>query len=411
MVHVKRPMSASAALALVACISSMGCAEPEPDDANLEVGLSTAPLIGTTLFSDAFPGNFNAWPNRSSFGWAVVGSVASPASYALLPAGRSGTPVARVGTCGGTCMIQSPTFSLAGANAVSLEFSVSTTLSATTDYVGVRAFDGSTWSDVGAPWTRATGSTNWRRVTIDLTAYRGLDNFRFALYGRSLESADSAQFDDVQLIAAYATAACGDGVRSGNEACDGSDFGGETCVGLGFNGGVLSCTSSCTLDTNQCTDQAPGGVDCRNSATWPAAWVQFEDEVLVLVNQRRAAGASCASTAYPAVGAVIANDKLRQASRCHSLDMATQDYFSHTGLDGSNPGARIAAAGYRATTWGENIAAGYTTPQQVMDGWMASEGHCINIMNRNFQQLGVGYGFDIAASYDHYWTQDFGAGN
>jgi uncharacterized protein YkwD len=247
------------------------------------------------------------------------------------------------------------------ATAVSLELSVSSTLSSSSDYVGVRVYDGGSWRDLGAPWTSATGTASWRRVTLDVSAYAGASNFRFALYGRSLENGDSAQFDDVTLLA--------------------------------------------TLDT-----APPGELDCRNPSTWPAVWTQFEDDVLVLVNQRRAAGATCGSTVYPAVAAVASNAKLREAARCHSIDMATQDYFSHTGLDGSNPGARIAAAGYRASAWGENIAAGYRTPQQVVDGWMTSPGHCTNIMSRNYAHLGNGYALDSASSYDHYWTQAFGNG-
>lgn len=349
----------------------------------------------------------NAWPTRNA-AWTTSASLASSASYALLPA-PSGVPVARVGSCWGTCSLQSPTLDLAGATAVSLELSLSSTLSSSTDYVGVRAYDGSAWRDVGAPWTGSSGSASWRRVTIDLSAFAGVRSFRFALYGRSLESGDSAQFDDVALIAAF-DSSCGDGARSGNEACDGGDLAGNTCVGLGFTGGSLSCSSSCTLDTSQCSDQTPGGIDCRNPSTWPAAWTQFEDEVLVLVDQRRAAGATCGTTAYPAVPAVAFNAKLREAARCHSLDMATQNYFSHTGLDGSDPGDRIGAAGYAATRWGENIAAGYRSAQQVVDGWMGSPGHCVNIMNRNYAHLGNGYAFDSASAYDHYWTQEFGNG-
>jgi uncharacterized protein YkwD len=342
------------------CLLSIGCAvsvEDRADDG--VVSVNAAALTGTTLFADSFStGSLNAWPARNS-AWTTTSTLASSTSYALLPA-RSGAPVARVGTCWGTCSLQSPVLDLAGATAVSLELSLSSTLSSGLDYVGVRVYDGSTWRDLGAPWTSATGTTTWRRVALDLSAFAGARSFRFALYGRSLENGDSAQFDDVTLIAAF--------------------------------------------------DSTPGGVDCRNPVTWPATWTQFEDEVLVLVNQRRAAGATCGTTPYPAVPAVAFNEKLREAARCHSLDMATQDYFSHTGLDGSNPGARIAATGYRASAWGENIAAGYRTPQEVVDGWMTSPGHCTNIMNRNYAHLGNGYAFDSASSYDHYWTQDFGSG-
>lgn len=54
------------------------------------------------------------------------------------------------------------------------------------------------------------------------------------------------------------------------------------------------------------------------------------------------------------------------------------------------------------------IAAGYTTPAAVVNGWMMSPGHCMNIMSGNFKEIGVGYAYNSMSSYKHYWTQDFG---
>ncbi len=88
--------------------------------------------------------------------------------------------------------------------------------------------------------------------------------------------------------------------------------------------------------------------------------------------------------------------------------MAAQNYFDHTALDGRSPGDRIAAAGYEAWSWGENIAAGYTSPQSVVDGWMNSPGHRANILNSGFCDIGVGYAYDGESHYRYYWTQNFG---
>ncbi|MCA9997838.1 MAG: CAP domain-containing protein [Anaerolineales bacterium] len=129
----------------------------------------------------------------------------------------------------------------------------------------------------------------------------------------------------------------------------------------------------------------------------------FEQDVLTLVNSERAK-VGC--------GALTANDKLVAAARGHSQDMAANDFFSHTGSNGSSPGDRIEAQGYNWSTWGENIAAGYTTPADVMGGWMDSPGHRDNILNCSFTEIGIGYVYNAndagAVDYRHYWTQVFG---
>lgn len=102
------------------------------------------------------------------------------------------------------------------------------------------------------------------------------------------------------------------------------------------------------------------------------------------------------------------HDALFRAARGHSDDMATQNYFSHTSLDGRTPADRITAAGYSWNAYGENIAAGYSTPEAVMVGWMNSSGHRANILSTAFCDLGVGYAFNPSSQYRHYWTQNFG---
>lgn len=124
----------------------------------------------------------------------------------------------------------------------------------------------------------------------------------------------------------------------------------------------------------------------------------FEDEVLALTNAERAKE-GCA--------ALKGNAKLRTAARDFSADMARNNYFSHTGRDGSSPGERMKRAGYDTSRgWAENIASGYRTPQAVMDGWMNSDGHRRNILNCDLKSLGVGAA--RVGTGQIYWTQDFG---
>lgn len=147
---------------------------------------------------------------------------------------------------------------------------------------------------------------------------------------------------------------------------------------------------------------------CNFQNTWNSSWTTLENSVLTLVNQKRAAGATCGGVAKPPVAAVTLDSKLRCAARFHSKDMSTLNFFSHTGSNGSNFTTRMGNAGYTWTAAGENIAAGQTTAAAVVSSWMSSTGHCNNIMNGNFKHLGVGYSYSATATYKAYWTQDFG---
>lgn len=124
-------------------------------------------------------------------------------------------------------------------------------------------------------------------------------------------------------------------------------------------------------------------------------------ELLDMVNQVRVSGCNCGSTFMPAVSPLTWNDELGKAAFEHSDDMKTNNYFSHTGSDNSNAGDRVKNEGYNWSTCGENIAWGQTTEQLVMNSWLKSEGHCKNIMNKAFKEMGAGRS-------DNYWTQVFG---
>jgi uncharacterized protein YkwD len=65
--------------------------------------------------------------------------------------------------------------------------------------------------------------------------------------------------------------------------------------------------------------------------------------------------------------------------------MANNNYFDHKDRDGRTPGDRAELAGYDFQQVGENIAAGQDTVRKVVDGWMASPGHCANLMNPQYR--------------------------
>ncbi|WP_406507870.1 sigma-70 family RNA polymerase sigma factor [Streptomyces sp. NBC_00212] len=119
-------------------------------------------------------------------------------------------------------------------------------------------------------------------------------------------------------------------------------------------------------------------------------------DVLALVNSERSK-AGCS--------ALTSNPKLYDAALKHSENMAAQNFFDHTDPSGAGPGERITAAGYKWSTYGENIARGQADAAAVMDSWMHSPGHRANILNCAFKEIGIGVHYGSGGPW---WTQDFG---
>jgi uncharacterized protein YkwD len=87
--------------------------------------------------------------------------------------------------------------------------------------------------------------------------------------------------------------------------------------------------------------------------------------------------------------------------------MVTANFFSHTGSNGSTLAQRVNATGYAWSSLGENIAAGQTSVNSVVDGWIASPGHCANIMNPAFVEMGLACVPGTSSNpYPTYWTMD-----
>lgn len=180
------------------------------------------------------------------------------------------------------------------------------------------------------------------------------------------------------------------------QACGGGGDGGGGDTADATPGGVA--TSSAPSPGSP--SPAPGAADTG------CGFVNFQAELLRLVNAQRAAGASCGTRgSFPPVPALAWDGRLSQAAYDHSLDMATANYFSHTGRDGRSPSQRVAATGYTAQAVGENIAAGYGSMAAVVDGWMGSEGHCANLMSASYSQMGLACARGSASQYGIYWTQ------
>jgi uncharacterized protein YkwD len=138
----------------------------------------------------------------------------------------------------------------------------------------------------------------------------------------------------------------------------------------------------------------------------PAADVR--QRVLDLVNQARATGRRCGAEQFPSVAPLAWAPPLETAAQSHAGDMAAREYFAHRGKDGREPRDRVRDAGYASRLTGENIAFGAESAEEVVAGWLASAGHCANIMDGRFRHTGIG--FATARTAGHiYWAQTFGA--
>jgi len=105
------------------------------------------------------------------------------------------------------------------------------------------------------------------------------------------------------------------------------------------------------------------------------------------------------------------NAQLDQAAFAHSQDMAVHGYLDHNSPAGQTPWDRIHAAGYQFSMAAENIAAGYPTPEAVIDAFFhetpPNDGHRRNLLNCALRDVGFAYYYQKGSTYGSYWTQDF----
>lgn len=156
---------------------------------------------------------------------------------------------------------------------------------------------------------------------------------------------------------------------------------------------VLSFLALVTLAGCDSLLTPPPVLQAESSEPWP--------EMLAAVNAVRAQPQTCGGEPYPPAGPLAWNAPLGAAARTHTLDMQRRGQMTHQGSDGSAPGDRASRAGYSWRMVGENIARYQTSVREVVGQWMDSPGHCRQIMDARFVEMG-------AAESDRYWTQVFG---
>lgn len=128
----------------------------------------------------------------------------------------------------------------------------------------------------------------------------------------------------------------------------------------------------------------------------------YEAKVLKLINAERA---------KRGLKKLSLNTKLRTAARAHSKDMARNDFFSHTGSNGSSMTDRLNKVGYKYSAAGETLYAGngqFKTPEQCVKAWLNSPGHAAIMLSPNYTQVGIGYYYDKTSPYGAYYSADFG---
>ena len=147
----------------------------------------------------------------------------------------------------------------------------------------------------------------------------------------------------------------------------------------------------------------PGEVagESGEAATPQAAPINAEETALMAaINLKRAEG-GCPPLEL--------SESLAQAARDHGLDMATKNFFSHTGSDGSKPSARAQRVGYGFVGGFETLSAGQPTPEEAVDAWMNSQIHRNIILNCTLDDIGPSFVHDTDGDgYEFYWTVTYG---
>lgn len=183
----------------------------------------------------------------------------------------------------------------------------------------------------------------------------------------------------------------------------------DRCLGFPLSISSLPIALLCCMVLLSCqADEEPvsePAVPVEEEITTPSANEQAPlpeafEAMVNSINDLRAQGCTCGGEKMPPVGPLKWNKALAIAAQNHSEDMAKASRLNHKGTDGSTAGDRIKRVGYNWRSYGENIAQGYDSAAAALQGWIASPGHCKNLMKEDFTEIGV-------AENKRFWTQVF----
>jgi uncharacterized protein YkwD len=187
---------------------------------------------------------------------------------------------------------------------------------------------------------------------------------------------------------------------------DGVDTANDNCPSV-YNPNQSDSDGDHLGDACDSADSGGNGSGGGGSCTLTAE----EQSMLDAVNSTRAQARACGDQgSFTAVSPLSWSCELNSAALGHSMDMADNNFFSHTGTDGQSVGTRATQAGYIWSSVGENIAAGLSLSSvgAVVQAWIDSPGHCANLMQSSYTQLGASKFSNLSSTYTVYWTQVFG---
>ena len=172
----------------------------------------------------------------------------------------------------------------------------------------------------------------------------------------------------------------------------------------GLLGALLLAALTCACGGNGTATSTGSGFGTPSTASTcnlPA----LQSQLLTDINQLRAQARSCNSGgSFGATAAVSWNDKLFTAATAHNTDMATRNYFNHDSPEGVSMDQRVTAAGYAWSAVAENIGFGQADVAAILATWIASDGHCANIMNPVYREVGLSC--VRSASGTNFWTMN-----
>jgi uncharacterized protein YkwD len=234
--------------------------------------------------------------------------------------------------------------------------------------------------------------------------------------------ADTALITDKRLIDAARRLSKGAGLQT---AMDGSAYRAMRSASLRVEGADSTDVMVKTLTQGFCSQLVDPqfhelGAFTRGDEVWlvlatplanrnPGKLSAVTQQILQLTNEARARERRCGDQQFSPAGPLKLMDELSSAALVHSRDMAEHAQLRHQGADGSTPADRVAAEGYKWRTVGENVAVGPVAADEVVTGWLASPGHCANIMNAAFSEMGGAYMVSDKGPSRVYWTQVFAA--